>query len=509
MSLDIDVANNSGVTWSGFALEAFDNEPAGPAGAHPPFAHFHDSEFSGFSNPVVGPGNSVAGYNSTEPTDPQNATPSNINGDNHLGIHLAQPFQSGTSQTYNLIGVHSNALATAGTGNSNGFLTDGSFVMDLVPIFNQITSAGGSTNQINQTITGQSDALAVGSTISLFDNGGTTAIGTGIVQSDNTWSVTATLASQGANSIVAENTDTFGDVGVSSAVTFNLDTTTPTVGFTPGITFDRSGAATISGIDADPSSPVTGVEVFDGTTALGAATLNVGGTWTLANVKLPSGSQSLSAQSTDALGNVSALTPDPDALQTGIRGQPYTRYEEDFDSAGNLTGELFTKSNGQTYLADNVTNLPSGGHDIYYSSGTFFNTQDYFNKNDLFSANYTLRIETLYNNDGTHSITGFVGGQVLHSGFDDTMTGGGRLETFVFNPHFGQDEITDFRATGAGHDTISLSSTEFSSIAQVLAHTHNVDGGAVIDVGHYQTITLDNVSTAELKANQHDFKLHA
>jgi len=52
--------------------------------------------------------------------------------------------------------------------------------------------------------------------------------------------------------------------------------------------------------------------------------------------------------------------------------------------------------------------------------------------------------------------------QTLTSIADDTMTGGGSGATFVFNPIYGHDTITDFSNfdTGANHDTISFASSE-------------------------------------------------
>ncbi len=119
-----------------------------------------------------------------------------------------------------------------------------------------------------------------------------------------------------------------------------------------------------------------------------------------------------------------------------------------------------------------------------------------------------MKVETLYNDDGTTSVTGFMNGVTLKSVRDDIMTGGGSRETFSFAPHFGQDEIADFQVHGPGHDFISLSTQDFASVGQVLNHTWNVDGNAVIHIGLRQTITLENVDAAELRANPQDFKLH-
>lgn len=79
---------------------------------------------------------------------------------------------------------------------------------------------------------------------------------------------------------------------------------------------------------------------------------------------------------------------------------------------------------------------------------------------------------------------------------------------FGHEPHFGQDTITDFRAAGDGHDVVSLPKSEFSSIAEILQNTQQVGHDAIIHVTNYDTITLQNVTRAELMAHTSDFKLH-
>ena len=83
-----------------------------------------------------------------------------------------------------------------------------------------ITSPGGPTNAATQTITGMvsADVTAPGSTVTLFDNGGTTPIGSGVVQADGTWSIPNVTLAPGVNSLVAKDTDLAGNTGSSAAV---------------------------------------------------------------------------------------------------------------------------------------------------------------------------------------------------------------------------------------------------------------------------------------------------
>ncbi len=88
-------------------------------------------------------------------------------------------------------------------------------------------------------------------------------------------------------------------------------------------------------------------------------------------------------------------------------------------------------------------------------------------------------------------------------------TAGGGDHHFVYNPGFAQNDIANFALSGANHDTVSFASSEFSSLAQVLHDTTMAGGNAVIHDPNGLTLTLGNVTKAEIKANPSDFKFHA
>jgi probable HAF family extracellular repeat protein len=93
-----------------------------------------------------------------------------------------------------------------------------------------ITSSGGVTNVASQSISGTvteaNEALVIGTTVDLYDNGSSTVLGTATVGAGGNWTTTTpvTLAS-GANSIVAQDTDLAGNTGTSAAVSYTLDLT--------------------------------------------------------------------------------------------------------------------------------------------------------------------------------------------------------------------------------------------------------------------------------------------
>lgn len=76
-------------------------------------------------------------------------------------------------------------------------------------------------------------------------------------------------------------------------------------------------------------------------------------------------------------------------------------------------------------------------------------------------------------------------------------------DTFVFAPHFGQVTISNF---APATDTIQFSKTVFADVHALLAGTHDdAAGNAVITDAAHDTITLKQVTTAQIFAHQNDF----
>ncbi|TMJ52385.1 MAG: hypothetical protein E6G85_11905 [Alphaproteobacteria bacterium] len=206
------------------------------------------------------------------------------------------------------------------------------FTLEAVPPAVAISTAGTTTTQATQTLSGTVTAAAgeaaIGSTVTLFDtvNGVTTQIGTAKVGSDGTWSTSVTLSGNGTNSIVAQDTDAAGNTGSSAPVTFTLATTTPTIAITTPIAGDNiinkaeaAAGVAISGtaIAASGGAAVDGqtatITIVDGSNAVKdtytAAVTN--GTWSV-NVTagqaqgLADGNYSILANLSDAAGNAAA-----------------------------------------------------------------------------------------------------------------------------------------------------------------------------------------------------------
>ncbi len=219
-----------------------------------------------------------------------------------------------TAVTLSGDGSHSIVAKDTDAAGNTGASTPVVFTLDTVPPTVAISTAGGVTNQATHAISGTVAATeaAVGATVTLYDNGSTTPLGTATVGSGGVWSTTVTLSGDGPHSIVAKDTDAAGNTGVSAPIVFALDTVPPTVAISTTGAVTNQATHTISGTVAATEAAVGAtVTLYDngGTTPLGTATVGVGGTWST-NVTLSGdGPHSIVAKDTDAAGNTGASTP--------------------------------------------------------------------------------------------------------------------------------------------------------------------------------------------------------
>ena len=99
---------------------------------------------------------------------------------------------------------------------------------------------------------------------------------------------------------------------------------------------------------------------------------------------------------------------------------------------------------------------------------------------------------------GATVTTGHGSGLTIHDvAGNDTITGGGGNETFLFGSGFGTATITDAAAhwTGAGHDVIDLAASEFANFQALLGDASFASGVASITAGS-DHLTLDGFSSA-------------
>jgi hypothetical protein len=290
------------------------------------------------------------------------------------------------------------------------------------------------------------------------------------------------------------------------------DATVPSFVNYPAIQFSAPTRAVLYGEWDDDSSPVVSVELFNGAEALGQAqnllqhpTPNVDGFWEL-NATLPLGVyDALSLTATEADG-ATFSAPVDFSFQNNIRDEPYTTSVTFFNSLGQIRADSYIKAGGRDYLDDIVTYEPNGAAVVEYIGGLYFNGLNYYDLKQVYSPDSAPLQQIFDNRDGTHTIVGSANHLRLNALGDDTMTGGGDAETFVFKAHPGDETITDFNPTGPGHDVISLPAGEFASIAQIFHDAMQQSGAdTVIALGPHSSITLDNVSADSLTHS--DFNL--
>ena len=195
---------------------------------------------------------------------------------------------------------------------TSGALT---YTLDTIPPALTITSAGVLTNHTTQTIAGTIDAADAGLTVSIYD--GTTLLGTVTPAGNGAWSKQVTLLStQGAQSITAQATDAAGNLGTSGAVTYTLDTIPPTLAITSTGILTNQTTHTVSGTIDAADAGLT-VSIYDGTTLLGTVTPAGNGSWSKQVTLLSTqGAQAITAQATDAAGNLGTSSPVTYTLDT-------------------------------------------------------------------------------------------------------------------------------------------------------------------------------------------------
>ena len=91
---------------------------------------------------------------------------------------------------------------------------------------------------------------------------------------------------------------------------------------------------------------------------------------------------------------------------------------------------------------------------------------------------------------------------------DDTLTGGGNNETFIFDATFGHAILTDFHdhISGITHDTLSLPISEFASFAALLHDASQLGTAVLITASNGDKLTLQETTLASVHAASADFK---
>jgi len=238
------------------------------------------------------------------------------------------------------------------------------------------------------------------------------------------------------------------------------------------------------------------------------------------------------AQTTVKYSESGSTSGDLNILQNGV-------LQTQIHLSGQISGSTFTAvsdGHGGTLILDQAQVLSAnadGSYDIAYSAVT---GQSFTSYEDIYGANGS-RVATAQDNvNGIGNLVLYGSNlTVASSSAQAGVTTGS--DTFALTPHavkaisaagssndlfvhgagFGQETITGFAATGAGHDVLQFNISSFSylnasmtqaqDLAAVLSHV-NATGDAIIADSAGNSVTLVGVSLATLSAiaNAADFK---
>ncbi len=250
------------------------------------------------------------------------------------------------------------------------------------------------------TITGKAEA---GATVELFN--GTTSLGTTTATAEGTFTKDVSLES-GEHSITAKATDKAGNASAAStAIKVTVDTTAPDVATVLNLANeDDTGASNTDNVTTKTSGlTINGlaevgakVELFDGTTSLGTATVGTSGIFAL-DISLADGTHSITAKVTDVAGNTSNAS-DPLVITVDTSVIP----------AAPTLLDLAAEDDNGTSSTDNITSLKSGltisGHAVANTTVELFDGTTSLGVASV-GANGTFSKDISLSTVGTHSIT--------------------------------------------------------------------------------------------------------
>lgn len=163
------------------------------------------------------------------------------------------------------------------------------------------------TNNTTPTLTGTAEA---GSTVTLYDTDGTTALGSATATGGN-WSITSSALSSGSHTLTVKATDAAGNTSAaSSGLSLEIDTTAPS--WTSSSTPNVASASATSNADlltlaATDSQAVTyALTSGDGTNDANNGSFSISGnTLKVGGAALSAGDYHIYLKATDAAGNIS------------------------------------------------------------------------------------------------------------------------------------------------------------------------------------------------------------
>jgi Ca2+-binding RTX toxin-like protein len=167
------------------------------------------------------------------------------------------------------------------------------------------------------------------------------------------------------------------------------------------------------------------------------------------------------------------------------------------DNAGDLVvedggaGSDLVQSSVSYALGANVENLTLTGTAAINGTGNEFD--------NIIAGN--AGANSLTGANGNDTLAGASGNDWLNGGAgDDWLTGGVGLDTFVIQPGYGRDTITDFGATASNQDRLQVSTAVFADIHAFMAAARQAGSDVSVTATPIDVLTLKNITLASLDA---------
>jgi len=215
------------------------------------------------------------------------------------------------------------ATATDATGNVSPISLTLTITIDLTapgvpgtPGLDASSNSGVTTDNITNdntpTFVGTAETYSI---ISLYS--GAALVATTTTNIFGIWSATASILSEGINTITAIATDVAGNTNItaSPALVVTIDITPPPTPLAPDLDAGSdTGVSSIDNVTGDNSPTFTGaaesgstVKLYNGATEIGSS-IATAGSWTITSSTLTDGAKNITVTATDEAGNVSGLS---------------------------------------------------------------------------------------------------------------------------------------------------------------------------------------------------------
>jgi len=374
------------------------------------------------------------------------------------------------------------------------FTLDTSTAVPTIALSNDTGASAIDGITCNDALKGAAEA---GATVTVKE--GTNTLGTAIADSSGNWTLTPAGLTDGTHTLTVSASDVAGNVSAQTGIlTFTLDTHTPAL---PTVQLVQdSGVSPSDGItnnDALTGTAEAGatVTVTEGTTALGTATADSSGHWTLTPATLPDGAHTLTVTATDVAGNTSAAATLGFTLDTSIHAPTIAAVDGTLVSGGTTADTTPTLSG----TADPGTSIS------VYDGSTLLGSTTANASTGAWSYTHALT-------DGTsHSLTVQsvdLAGNASASGVFAVTVNSGNVT--LFGPVLTASLPAANYADSAAFDTFnpvsgSLSATETGTPPGTPHYTFGIAGSApsstlagydTAEAGHYGTLYLNSTGGA-------------